>query len=165
MTSAHPRPPTRNNNIGPDGATAMAAPLSRLTSLQTLDLMCAPARPRVRPTGDGGGAGSAGQGCGSVEQLARLACPRCTIAWPLHSLVAACLLTTAPRLPLAAASSAVCSIALRPRLLLLGQWRKWRRPVKTIAIPRASAAAITSASFTEPPGWIAAFAPASAAAR
>ena len=37
-------------------------------------------------------------------------------------------------------------------------------PVKTIAMPRASAAAMTSASFTEPPGWMAQVAPASAAA-
>jgi hypothetical protein len=119
MTSAHPRPPTRNNNIGPDGATAMAATLSRLTSLQTLDLRCAPPWTRMRPTGHAGGPRWAGQACGSVEQLARLACPRCTIAWPLHSLVAACLLTSAPRLPLGPASSAVCTIPLRPRLLLL----------------------------------------------
>ena len=34
------------------------------------------------------------------------------------------------------------------------QCRKWRRPVKTIAMPAASAAAITSASLTEPPGWM-----------
>ena len=32
------------------------------------------------------------------------------------------------------------------------QWRKWRIPVKTMAMSRRSAAAITSASFTEPPG-------------
>ena len=35
-----------------------------------------------------------------------------------------------------------------------GQWRKWRRRVNTIAMPGASAAAITSASRTEPPGWM-----------
>ena len=32
------------------------------------------------------------------------------------------------------------------------QCLKWRRPVMTIAIPASSAAAITSASLTEPPG-------------
>ena len=32
------------------------------------------------------------------------------------------------------------------------QWRKWRAPVKTMATSRSSAAAITSSSFTEPPG-------------
>ena len=36
-------------------------------------------------------------------------------------------------------------------------------PVNTMAIPAASAAAITSASLTEPPGWITATAPASTA--
>ena len=34
-------------------------------------------------------------------------------------------------------------------------------PVNNIAMPAASAAAITSASRTEPPGWITAVAPAS----
>src|SRR6185436_16703897 len=34
------------------------------------------------------------------------------------------------------------------------QCRKWRSPVKTIARPRSFAAAITSASRTEPPGWM-----------
>ena len=42
--------------------------------------------------------------------------------------------------------------------------RKWRKPVNTIAMPAASAAAITSASRREPPGWIAAVAPARIAA-
>src|SRR3546814_5435645 len=37
-------------------------------------------------------------------------------------------------------------------------------PVKTIARPASSAAAITSSSRTEPPGWITAVAPASTAA-
>ena len=37
-------------------------------------------------------------------------------------------------------------------------------PVNAIVMPRASAAAMTSASRTEPPGWMAAVAPASAAA-
>ena len=32
------------------------------------------------------------------------------------------------------------------------QWRKWRVPVKTIATPARSAAAITASSRTEPPG-------------
>jgi hypothetical protein len=45
------------------------------------------------------------------------------------------------------------------------QCRKCRWPVKTMASPAASAAAITSASLTDPPGWITAVAPASAAAR
>src|ERR687887_241977 len=36
----------------------------------------------------------------------------------------------------------------------LTQWRKWRRPVKSIVMPCSSAAAITSSSRTEPPGWI-----------
>jgi glutamate dehydrogenase len=44
------------------------------------------------------------------------------------------------------------------------QWRKWRTPVKTIARPASSAAAITSLSRIEPPGWITAVAPAAAAA-
>ena len=44
------------------------------------------------------------------------------------------------------------------------QWRKCRMPVKTIASPASSAAAITSASRIEPPGWITAVAPAAAAA-
>ena len=34
------------------------------------------------------------------------------------------------------------------------QWRKWRRLVKTIAMPAASAASTTSASRREPPGWM-----------
>src|SRR5713226_7751177 len=34
------------------------------------------------------------------------------------------------------------------------QCLKWRRPVTTIEMPAASAAAITSASFIEPPGWM-----------
>ena len=41
------------------------------------------------------------------------------------------------------------------------QCRKWRMPVKTMAMPRSSAAAITSSSRIEPPGWITAVAPAS----
>src|SRR5262245_17876421 len=44
------------------------------------------------------------------------------------------------------------------------QCRKWRTPVKTMAILRLLAAAMTSASRTDPPGWIAAVAPAFAAA-
>src|SRR6476620_5538192 len=44
------------------------------------------------------------------------------------------------------------------------QCRKWRTPVKTMARPFSSAAAITSASRIEPPGWTTAVAPASAAA-
>ena len=44
------------------------------------------------------------------------------------------------------------------------QCRKCRVPVSTMARPRSSAAAITSASRIEPPGWITAVAPASAAA-
>src|SRR4051794_34443250 len=43
------------------------------------------------------------------------------------------------------------------------QWRKWRIPVNTIAKPASSAAAITSSSRIEPPGWITAVAPASTA--
>src|SRR6185312_1389004 len=43
------------------------------------------------------------------------------------------------------------------------QCRKWRVPVNTIATLCASAASITFASFTEPPGWITAVAPASMA--
>src|SRR3989304_642189 len=42
------------------------------------------------------------------------------------------------------------------------QWVKWRMPVKTIAIPCCSAAAMTSGSRSEPPGWMQAVAPASA---
>ena len=44
------------------------------------------------------------------------------------------------------------------------QWRKWRSPVKTMAIPCSSAASITSASRMLPPGWITAVMPAAAAA-
>ena len=44
------------------------------------------------------------------------------------------------------------------------QWRKWRRPVNTIAAPASSQAAITSPSRFEPPGWISAVAPARIAA-
>jgi hypothetical protein len=43
------------------------------------------------------------------------------------------------------------------------QWRKWRRRVKTIAIPARSAASTTSGSRTEPPGWMMAVTPASIA--
>src|SRR5882762_10878725 len=42
----------------------------------------------------------------------------------------------------------------------LPQCRKWRMPVKTMARPSRSAAAMTSGSRTEPPGWITAVAPA-----
>jgi len=44
------------------------------------------------------------------------------------------------------------------------QCRKWRLPVNTIARPCSSAAVMTSASFTEPPGWTTAVAPAAARA-
>src|SRR5690606_4077830 len=44
------------------------------------------------------------------------------------------------------------------------QCLKWRTPVNTMAMPCSSAAAITSASRIEPPGWITALMPASAAA-
>src|SRR3984957_12293918 len=44
------------------------------------------------------------------------------------------------------------------------QCLKWRTPVKAMARLRSSAAAMTSGSRTEPPGWMAAVAPASAAA-
>src|SRR5690606_20217500 len=50
-----------------------------------------------------------------------------------------------------------------PLLLLCnrnGQWRKCRTPVNTIAMPCSSAAAITSLSRIEPPGWITALIPA-----
>src|SRR5690606_7954637 len=43
------------------------------------------------------------------------------------------------------------------------QCLKCRLPVKIIAMPRSSAAAMTSASRMAPPGWMAAVAPASAA--
>ncbi len=39
------------------------------------------------------------------------------------------------------------------------QWRKWRMPVSTMAMPCSSAAAMTSASRFEPPGWITARTP------
>ena len=53
----------------------------------------------------------------------------------------------------------------RPPLRLhAAQCRKCRWPVKTMAMPRSSAAAITFGSLTLPPGWMAAVAPASAAA-
>ena len=44
------------------------------------------------------------------------------------------------------------------------QCRKWRIPVSAIATPAASAAAITSLSRIDPPGWITAVAPAATAA-
>src|ERR1051325_5223322 len=44
------------------------------------------------------------------------------------------------------------------------QWRKCRTPVKIMATPRSSAAAMTSASRMLPPGWMTAAAPASASA-
>src|SRR4029077_13578638 len=50
-----------------------------------------------------------------------------------------------------------------PDFATKSQCRKWRIPVKTMASPSRSAAAITSASRTEPPGWITAVAPALAA--
>jgi len=50
------------------------------------------------------------------------------------------------------------------RLADLGQCRKCLIPVKTIASPASSAAAMTSSSRIEPPGWITAVAPASTAA-
>ena len=53
---------------------------------------------------------------------------------------------------------------MRKRMKTIYQCRKCRAPVNAIAIPRSSAAAMTSGSFTEPPGWMAAVAPASAAA-
>src|SRR5690606_8471815 len=40
------------------------------------------------------------------------------------------------------------------------QWRKWRVPVSTMAMPCSSAAAMTSSSRTLPPGWITPVAPA-----
>src|SRR5579875_3210951 len=43
-----------------------------------------------------------------------------------------------------------------------GQCLNWRSPVKTIAMPCSSAAAITSASRTDPPGWATAVMPAAA---
>src|SRR3546814_1768939 len=46
----------------------------------------------------------------------------------------------------------------------LHQCRKWRTPVNTIAMSCSSAAAITSFSRTEPPGWITARKPPAAAA-
>ncbi len=49
--------------------------------------------------------------------------------------------------------------------MAVDQWRKWRRPVKTMATPASSQAATTSASRFEPPGWITAVAPASIAAK
>ena len=45
--------------------------------------------------------------------------------------------------------------------LVTSQCRKCRMPVKTIATSASSATAITSASRTDPPGWITAVAPAS----
>jgi hypothetical protein len=39
------------------------------------------------------------------------------------------------------------------------QWRKCRMPVKTMAMPASSAAAITSSSRIDPPGWMTARCP------
>ncbi len=45
LTSSPPTPSIGSDNmIGPNGATAIAAPLALLTSLQTLDLRCAGSR-------------------------------------------------------------------------------------------------------------------------
>ena len=44
-----------------------------------------------------------------------------------------------------------------------GQWRKWRRPVKTIARWWRSATSIAISSRIEPPGWMIAVTPAWAA--
>ena len=60
---------------------------------------------------------------------------------------------------LTACDDADCATASRS-----AQCRKWRMPVKTMARPASSAAAITSSSRSDPPGWITAVAPASAAA-
>src|SRR4051794_2334674 len=43
------------------------------------------------------------------------------------------------------------------------QWRKWRRPVSTIATPARSAASIDSLSRLDPPGWTITLTPASIA--
>ena len=43
------------------------------------------------------------------------------------------------------------------------QWRKWRSPVRTMARPCSSAAATTSSSRIDPPGWMTTVAPASTA--
>src|SRR5581483_9941722 len=45
----------------------------------------------------------------------------------------------------------------------VAQWRKWRRPVNTIATPAASIASTTAGSRIEPPGWMIAVIPASIA--
>ena len=58
------------------------------------------------------------------------------------------------------------TLGLRTRPSVLqpaGQWRKCRTPVSTTAMPLASAAFRTSSSPFEPPGWITAVQPASAA--
>ena len=46
------------------------------------------------------------------------------------------------------------------RQAIAPQWRKWRRPVTTMAAPAASTAATTSSSRFEPPGWMTALTPA-----
>src|SRR4051794_12568480 len=51
----------------------------------------------------------------------------------------------------------------RARPVALDQWRKCRRLVKTIATPASCAAATTSSSRTDPPGWMMARTPASIA--
>src|SRR5690606_23418994 len=52
---------------------------------------------------------------------------------------------------------------LQPTAYSLDQWRKCLIPVSTIAMPCSSAAAMTSASRIEPPGWMTALMPNSAA--
>ena len=59
---------------------------------------------------------------------------------------------------------AYCRAEPEPEPIPCLQCRKCRRPVNTIARPCSSAAAITSASRTEPPGWTTAVAPAAATA-
>ena len=44
-----------------------------------------------------------------------------------------------------------------------GQWRKWRRPVRIMAMPCSLQAATVSSSRREPPGWMIAVTPAAAA--
>ncbi len=51
----------------------------------------------------------------------------------------------------------------RRRLVPDHQWRKWRRPVKTIAMWCRSATSIAISSLIEPPGWMMAVTPRSAA--
>jgi hypothetical protein len=81
--------------------------------------------------------------------------------------MAACCWSAAGRLPSdfrvsRLAQKSLAYPSLPPPSLKFAQCRKWRAPVNTIVSPCSLAAAITSSSRIEPPGWMTALAPAAA---